>query len=735
MAKAGVYRGSIRPFGQTLKGDLVQPEADAVRAAAADLVAGAATFFDIAKRWNTAGLLTPQTGRQGGREWTSGTVRNFYTRPRLVGRQEMRARSTTFGIGRRCWTPRRLPTSKNTDRLQADREARVSKGRADAHLLTGIVRCECGRGMNIAYRGAKGSPRIYRCPTVNHQTVTALPLERAVAEHALDLMAQQDEGKAEAEEATRRIAHLLDDRRSAESVHDQWLSEAVEAALSPALISKRQTAHAARLSEIDFEVIQHRQSLGVSMFAVANTWRSGGLHAELTGWESTPVPQRRDVLKSLFDAVLVARGSQGKRFKAERVSYSRTPLGDRLYDRWAENQFPDHVPATLSWAHSDLWSANYLELVQTDPLRAAGTTRGDLATLGTRQRRISSRPAGTLWIWTRGSMTGGSRSTPLRPRTSHPAPSRVTVPIRVHKVNNGHAIWYHWTMEEFDEGLLNVRETAKLLGVHENTVRNWVRQGLLPDSRIPGSRFHKFRASDVERLKAQRGASAPSLQTERRIVSTELARRGELSHWPELRSRDAQSTFPEMMRRLLSETPGISLVSLRAGDGVAIAGPDGVVESDGTSPFLPTGRLLFEFGVDARPGQKATVEYDKRAAEGHTDCSFVFATPRRWPGAEKWAAERRSQEHFVDVRGIDADFLEGWLLEAPSTHHWISEYLGLRPRDAVSLDTWWSRFEFVHRSSDSSWTICRWTGCGTEKSSDCSPGRASSHDDRMRVAQ
>ena len=35
---------------------------------------------------------------------------------------------------------------------------------------------------------------------------------------------------------------------------------------------------------------------------------------------------------------------------------------------------------------------------------------------------------------------------------------------------------------------MNVRETAKRLGVHENTVRNWERSGVLRGFRLPGAR-------------------------------------------------------------------------------------------------------------------------------------------------------------------------------------------------------------------------------------------------------
>jgi excisionase family DNA binding protein len=51
--------------------------------------------------------------------------------------------------------------------------------------------------------------------------------------------------------------------------------------------------------------------------------------------------------------------------------------------------------------------------------------------------------------------------------------------------------------------LLNVRDTAQALGVHENTVRNWEERGILRAVRLPGSGFRRFAAEDVERLRSE----------------------------------------------------------------------------------------------------------------------------------------------------------------------------------------------------------------------------------------
>jgi excisionase family DNA binding protein len=49
--------------------------------------------------------------------------------------------------------------------------------------------------------------------------------------------------------------------------------------------------------------------------------------------------------------------------------------------------------------------------------------------------------------------------------------------------------------------LLNVRETAKLLGVSEATVRNWTNAGILRAQRLPRSGFRRFEQRQVEDLR------------------------------------------------------------------------------------------------------------------------------------------------------------------------------------------------------------------------------------------
>ena len=150
---------------------------------------------------------------------------------------------------------------------------------------------------------------------------------------------------------------------------------------------------------------------------------------------------------------------------------------------------------------------------------------------------------------------------------------------------------------------------------------------------IPGSRFHRFDARDVERLRQQRGSAVSSVQAEHRMVGPELVDGTQLSQWAG--TRDAQGTFPELVRRLLASTPGITNASVRSGEGISASGWDGRADSAGTA-YLPQGPLYFEFGVDRQSKTKADADYGKRRANPEgvvpAESCFVFMTPRRWSG-------------------------------------------------------------------------------------------------------
>lgn len=74
---------------------------------------------------------------------------------------------------------------------------------------------------------------------------------------------------------------------------------------------------------------------------------------------------------------------------------------------------------------------------------------------------------------------------------------------------------------------------------------------------------------------------------------------------------------------------------------------------------------------------------------------FVFVTPRRWGQRDSWAATKRAENVWKDVRAYDADSLEQWLDETPAVHVRVTHMRGRDPGGAADLlSAWcaWSAF-------------------------------------------
>ncbi|MEO8689322.1 MAG: MerR family DNA-binding transcriptional regulator [Solirubrobacteraceae bacterium] len=67
--------------------------------------------------------------------------------------------------------------------------------------------------------------------------------------------------------------------------------------------------------------------------------------------------------------------------------------------------------------------------------------------------------------------------------------------------------------------LLQVRQAARMLGVHENTLRRWEQKGLLHAVRLP-SGVRRFDSAEVEAVRAEmyRGMPAPAAEESDDVV-------------------------------------------------------------------------------------------------------------------------------------------------------------------------------------------------------------------------
>src|SRR3954447_18373618 len=77
-------------------------------------------------------------------------------------------------------------------------------------------------------------------------------------------------------------------------------------------------------------------------------------------------------------------------------------------------------------------------------------------------------------------------------------------------------------------------------------------------------------------------------------------------------SLEAKPLLPRLVRRLIASTPGVTEVSVRAGEGIGLSGWDGEAKSRKGGPYVPQYTSRWEMGTGADPGRKAQDDYRKR---------------------------------------------------------------------------------------------------------------------------
>ncbi len=177
----GRYLWGPRPlaFVSARSHKLVPEEAEMIRAAYADLLAGTTNPYRLAQEWNDANLRTSRAGKKYTRKetgkrhkttglWTRSSVRKTLLKARNAGLIEHRG-----AILGEMLTPKGKPVPETVVTRQQwedltrliGLEKRGSRGPKAQTLLTGILRCTCGGSLSAATSASKHNGKVYSYPT------------------------------------------------------------------------------------------------------------------------------------------------------------------------------------------------------------------------------------------------------------------------------------------------------------------------------------------------------------------------------------------------------------------------------------------------------------------------------------------------------------------------------------------------------------------------------------------
>lgn len=172
---------------------------------------------------------------------------------------------------------------------------------------------------------------------------------------------------------------------------------------------------------------------------------------------------------------------------------------------------------------------------------------------------------------------------------------------------------------------------------------------------------------------------------------------GDIKIWSTGNQRDCASLLPELLRRLILATgDSIKEIVFPSGDSTASGGWDGLLKTDVKSPYFPSGTSGWELGVKTSPGKKAEDDYTKRTTDSLglslNETTFVFVTPRSWPGREKWVTKKRATKKWKDIKVIGVDGLEQWLEVTPAVSLWLAYHLGKASGNLQDIESFWEEW-------------------------------------------
>jgi len=171
----------------------------------------------------------------------------------------------------------------------------------------------------------------------------------------------------------------------------------------------------------------------------------------------------------------------------------------------------------------------------------------------------------------------------------------------------------------------------------------------------------------------------------------------DLKHWAD--TLECKSLFPLLIRKLILsgvKIEKIKKIEFPFGDDVQIGGYDGNLETEEGNIYVPEGNSVWEFGVTEKKKQKADDDYEKRTKDPlgkiQNETTYINVTLKKYSKKSDWAAGKKAEGVWADVRFYDAIDIEHWLDLAPSVEIWLAEHLGKSISGVHCADEYWEQW-------------------------------------------
>ncbi|WP_395674643.1 HigA family addiction module antitoxin [Inquilinus sp.] len=248
---------------------------------------------------------------------------------------------------------------------------------------------------------------------------------------------------------------------------------------------------------------------------------------------------------------------------------------------------------------------------------------------------------------------------------------------------------------------VTVTEAAKLIGISRPGVSNFLnaKVSATPDMAARLERAFGVAAKDILDLQVafdtHVGKAGEGAASARAYVTPFLGiHANDIIAWFSTAIL-ARTRLSVLLRTLVNSTGrDLQKVDFPGNDDAERPGWDGFIETSSGTPWIPIGISGWEFGVNVDIKAKADSDFTKSVkATGKVDrqnITFVFVTPRRWPGKAAWASAMKAKNQWKDVRAYDASDLEQWMETSIAAQTWFANQTARQSSGVRTLEKCWT---------------------------------------------